>query len=80
MTERQADSLLRVDLWEFFEVFKDCVKDTLLLTLPSCNVVSLACRATISTTKVSYFVRLNKGIGTATKSAYPFATTKSKVL
>jgi len=35
MTERQADSLLRVDLWGFFEVFNDYVKDALLLTLLS---------------------------------------------
>ena len=33
ITERQADSLLRADLWERFEVFKGYGKDALLLTL-----------------------------------------------
>ena len=37
MTERQADSLLRADLWERFEVFKGYGKDALLLTLLSYN-------------------------------------------
>ena len=38
MTERQADSLLRADLWERFEVFRGYGKDALLLTLLSYNV------------------------------------------
>lgn len=38
MTERQADSLLRVDLWERFGVFRGYGKDALLLTLLSYNV------------------------------------------
>ena len=33
MTERQADSLLRADLWKCFEHFKGYGKDALLLTL-----------------------------------------------
>lgn len=37
MTEQQADSLLRADLWERFEVFKGYGKDALLLTLLSYN-------------------------------------------
>jgi lysozyme-related protein len=38
MTERQADSLLRADLWERLEVFMGYGKDALLLTLLSYNV------------------------------------------
>lgn len=38
MTEQQADSLLRADLWERFEVFRSYGKDALLLTLLSYNV------------------------------------------
>ncbi|MBB6275057.1 glycoside hydrolase family protein [Porphyromonas circumdentaria] len=38
MTERQADSLLRADLWKRFEMFKGYGKDALLLTLHSYNV------------------------------------------
>ena len=38
MTERQADSLLRADLWKCFEYFKDYGKDALLLTLLAYNV------------------------------------------
>ena len=38
MTERQADSLLRADLWKCFEHFKDYGKDALLLTLLAYNV------------------------------------------
>ncbi len=38
MTERQADSLLRADLWRCFEYFKGYGKDALLLTLLSYNV------------------------------------------
>ena len=38
MTERQADSLLRADLWKCFEHFKGYEKDALLLTLLAYNV------------------------------------------
>ena len=38
MTERQADSLLRADLWKCFEYFKGYGKDALLLTLLAYNV------------------------------------------
>ena len=38
MTERQADSLLRTDLWKCFEHFKGYGKDALLLTLLAYNV------------------------------------------
>jgi len=38
MTERQADSLLRADLWKSFEHFKGYGKDALLLTLLAYNV------------------------------------------
>ena len=38
MTERQADSLLRADLWKCFEHFKVYGKDALLLTLLAYNV------------------------------------------
>ena len=38
MTERQADSLLRADLWKCFEHFKSYGKDALLLTLLAYNV------------------------------------------
>ena len=38
MTERQADSLLRADLWKCFEHFKGSGKDALLLTLLAYNV------------------------------------------
>ena len=38
MTERQADSLLRADLWKCFEHFKGYSKDALLLTLLAYNV------------------------------------------
>lgn len=38
ITERQADSLLRADLWKCFEHFKDYGKDALLLTLLAYNV------------------------------------------
>ena len=38
MTERQADSLLRADLWKCFEHFKGYRKDALLLTLLAYNV------------------------------------------
>ena len=38
MTERQADSLLRADLWKCFEHFKGYDKDALLLTLLAYNV------------------------------------------
>ena len=38
MTERQADSLLRADLWKCFENFKGYGKDALLLTLLAYNV------------------------------------------
>ncbi|WP_039867416.1 glycoside hydrolase family protein, partial [Prevotella bivia] len=38
MTERQADSLLRADLWKCFEHFKGYGKDALLLTLLAYNV------------------------------------------
>ena len=38
MTERQADSLLRTDLWKCFEHFKGFGKDALLLTLLAYNV------------------------------------------
>ena len=38
MTERQADSLLRANLWKCFEHFKGCGKDALLLTLLAYNV------------------------------------------
>ena len=38
MTERQADSLLRADLWKCFEHFKDYGKDALLLSLLAYNV------------------------------------------
>ena len=38
MTERQADFLLRADLWKCFEHFKDYGKDALLLTLLAYNV------------------------------------------
>ena len=38
MTEWQADSLLRADLWKCFEYFKGYGKDALLLTLLSYNV------------------------------------------
>lgn len=37
MTERQADSLLRADLWKCFEPFKGYGKDA-LLTLLAYNV------------------------------------------
>ena len=73
MTEQQVDSLLRADLWERFEVFKGYGKDALLLTLLSYNVGVVNCLAT-----ASCFARLSKGIGTATKSTYPFATTKAR--
>ena len=38
MTERQAESLLRADLWKCFEHFKGYGKDALLLTLLAYNV------------------------------------------
>jgi len=38
MTERQADSLLRTDLWKCFEHFKGYGKDALLLSLLAYNV------------------------------------------
>ena len=38
MTEHQADSLLRADLWKCFEYFKGYGKDALLLTLLGYNV------------------------------------------
>ena len=38
MTEWQADSLLRADLWKCFEHFKGYGKDALLLTLLGYNV------------------------------------------
>lgn len=38
MTERQADSLLRADLWKCFKHFKGYGKDALLLTLLAYNV------------------------------------------
>lgn len=38
MTERQADSLLRADLWKCFEYFKGYGKDALLLSLLAYNV------------------------------------------
>ena len=38
MTERQADSLLRADLWKCFEIFKKYGKDALLLAVLSYNV------------------------------------------
>ena len=38
MTERQADSRLRADLWKCFEHFKGYGKDALLLTLLAYNV------------------------------------------
>lgn len=38
MTERQADSLLRADLWKCFDHFKGYGKDALLLTLLAYNV------------------------------------------
>lgn len=38
MSERQADSLLRADLWKCFEHFKGYGKDALLLTLLAYNV------------------------------------------
>ena len=38
MTERQADSVLRADLWKCFEYFKGYGKDALLLTLLAYNV------------------------------------------
>jgi GH24 family phage-related lysozyme (muramidase) len=38
MSERQADSLLRADLWKCFEHFKEYGKDALLLTLLAYNV------------------------------------------
>lgn len=38
MSERQADSLLRADLWKCFECFKGYGKDALLLTLLAYNV------------------------------------------
>ena len=38
MTEWQADSLLRADLWKCFEYFKGYGKDALLLTLLAYNV------------------------------------------
>ena len=38
MAERQADSLLRADLWKCFEHFKGYGKDALLLTLLAYNV------------------------------------------
>lgn len=38
MTEQQADSLLRADLWKCFEHFKGYGKDALLLTLLAYNV------------------------------------------
>ena len=37
-TERQADSLLRADLWKCFEHFKGYGKDALLLTLLAYNM------------------------------------------
>ena len=43
MTERQADSLLRADLWERLEVFRGYGKDALLLTLLSYNTGVVAC-------------------------------------
>ncbi len=42
-TERQADSLLRADLWERLEVFRGYGKDALLLTLLSYNTGVVAC-------------------------------------
>ena len=38
MTERQADSLLRADLWKCFEHFKGYGKNALLLILLAYNV------------------------------------------
>jgi lysozyme-related protein len=38
MSERQADSLLRADLWKCFEYFKGYGKDALLLAVLSYNV------------------------------------------
>ena len=38
MTEQQADSLLRADLWKCFVHFKEYGKDALLLTLLAYNV------------------------------------------
>ena len=38
MTEQQADSLLRADLWKCFEHFKGYGKDALLLSLLAYNV------------------------------------------
>ena len=38
MTERQADSLVRADLWKCFEHFKGYGKDALLLSLLAYNV------------------------------------------
>ena len=53
--------------------FKGYGKDALLLTLLSYNVGVVNCLAT-----ASCFARLSKGIGTATKSTYPFAITKAR--
>lgn len=59
-------------------VFKGYGKDASLLTLLSYNVGVVDCLATASKATASCFARLSKGIGTATKSTYPFATTKAR--
>ena len=56
MTERQADSLLRADLWKCFEPFKGYGKDT-LLTLLAYNVGGDDCLVMESTLRVGCCVR-----------------------
>lgn len=57
MTERQADSLLRADLWKCFGYFKGYGKDAMLLTLLSYNVGVGRCSAMASIPRVNYSER-----------------------
>lgn len=80
MTERQADSLLRVDLWGFFEVFKDYVKDALLLTLPSCNVGITRLLGYDKHDKSQLLRKIKQGNRHCHKECLSFCYYKSKVL
>ena len=57
MTERQADSLLRADLWKCFEHFKGYGKDALLLSLLAYNVGMGDCLDMVSILRADFYER-----------------------
>ena len=80
MTERQADSLLRADLWKCFEHFKGYGKDALLLTLLAYNVGVSRLRGYGNHSKSRLIRKIESGDRNFYREFVSFCRYKGKVL